>query len=208
MLNFDSETFLVYYPYGAGGRLLQMLISLDPTMWGIDNRPQQDDLYNQYLASVTKNDRAHWFTGSIDFENPKDFVSADRYVFQFHNSAIAFDNTRGILQQIRKLHPIFISINALESIEMLRRRRLKLSQSPFDSAGVSSDERTVCAWSANLCHHWLKVKPSLIIELADFWTPDNANPILERFFQSCNLNCKGWQELYHTWHSHNIKPYV
>jgi hypothetical protein len=208
MLNFESEAFVIYYPHGAGGRFLQMLISLDPGMWGIDNQPKQQNIYNQYLATVTKNDRAHWFDGTIEFNNINDFVHADRYVFQFHNSAIEFVNVRRILQQIRKVYPIFISINDERSIELINRRRAKLNTSTIDVVGVSNDERTLCNWSESLCHHWLKVDPELTIDLANFWNPDKAKLILNNFFQSRNLNCEGWHELYNTWHVHNIAPYV
>ena len=210
MLNLNSEVFVIYYPYGAGGRLLQMLISLDPRMCGIDNRPRQGDIYNQYFNTVTKNDRAHWFAGTVPFDHHEIFAPADRYVFQFHNSGIDFPDAVHTFSQVRDLRPIFISVNNINSAELLRRRRLGLSQSPPDSAGVafSSDERTVCAWSQQLCHYWLRVYPALTIELIDFWNPLAIKPILDKFFQRYNLNCEGWRELYDAWHAHTIAPYV
>jgi hypothetical protein len=185
-----------------------MLISLDPAMWGINNQPRHDDIYNQYLDTVSTNDRAHWFNGSILFDNLDDFVHAKKYVFQFHNAGIEFDKPMHAFRQVRDLRPIFISIDDIKSVELLRRRRLKLSHSPFDSVEFSSDERTVCAWSQQLCHHWLRVDPVLTIELMDFWNPHAIKPILDKFFQRYNLNCEGWHELYDAWHAHNIAPYV
>ena len=41
MYNFNAETWVITYPHGAGGRLLELILSLDSDMCGLDKNTQK-----------------------------------------------------------------------------------------------------------------------------------------------------------------------
>ena len=95
MFNFDSETFVILYPYAAGGRFLQMAMSLDPSILAIHTRSHQQStgqqLFDDYIEALTAgHNNAHYLnSGHLPEYKPENIDYAKRYVFCLHQVELA-----------------------------------------------------------------------------------------------------------------------
>lgn len=214
MFNFDAETFVILYPYAAGGRFLQMVMSLDPSITAVhSNMPVQPeynqlfDEYKQHFETSDQNNAHYKDSGHLPTYEPNNIPHADRYVFCLHQSELAPALT--FLRKCQNLKIFIINTLTDGSVRQLRNRRWFFGQRVIleiqDGYRLEATELQTIKSVNETLKFRIGAWPVGSIELEDYWSPDRAIPQLTQFFAEHKLNCIRWEELYHIWHANAIK---
>lgn len=213
MFNFNAETFVILYPYAAGGRFLQMAMSLDPTITAahtdLFRQPPYEALFEEYKRSLTTgHNNAHYNgSGHLPEYIPEKIDYAERYAFCVHQAEL--QPAMMFLRQCRNLKIFIINTSTEESFRQLGQRRWFFAQrAPVayrDSYKLEKSELV----NIKSVNETLKLRigawPVGAIELEEYWNTEQAIPKLNAFFAEHNLNCRQWEELYHVWHANAIE---
>jgi hypothetical protein len=214
MFNFDAEIFVILYPYAAGGRFLQMAMSLDPTITPIHSnlptQPSFDELFNEYklhLETTGQNNAHYKNAGHLSEYVSTNLPDADRYVFCLHQVELV--PARDFLRECQNLKIFIINTSTEETFKQLRARRWFFAQRVSVAMQESyrlplSELQTIKSVNETLKFR-IGAWPVGTIELEDYWNPNSAIPQLSQFFTEHNLNCPRWEELYHIWHANAIE---
>lgn len=215
MFNFDAETFVILYPYAAGGRFLQMAMSLDPTIAPIHSdlpkQPSYEHLFEEYKVHLetTEQHNAHYKNaGHLPEYNPARLPSADRYVFCLHQVELA--PAMMFFRKCRNLKIFIINTSTEETFKQLKARRWFFAQRVLlayrEGYKLPQTELNTIRSVNETLKFRIGAWPVGSIELADYWHPTRAVPALTNFFASQNINCPRWEELYHLWINNAIEP--
>jgi hypothetical protein len=213
MFNFGAETFVILYPYAAGGRFLQMAMSLDPTVTAVHTdlfrQPSREHLFEEYKRGLTSGHNNAHFNGSGHLPDyiPENINHAERYVFCIHQAEL--QPATALLHRCQNLKIFIINISTNESVQQLKTRRWFFAQRIIlplrDSYKLHAKE----LHTINSVNETLKFRigafPIGSIELEDYWNPEKAILLLNQFFAEHNLNCNRWEELYAIWHANAIE---
>ncbi len=205
MFNPDAEVFVIFYPHGTGGRFLYSVMCLDPSIVSPAGKNATFDQVKEYLSS---NENAH--ANNSHHLSEYGFASmpyADRYIFCIHQAE--YGPAVSFLKRCKNLKIIIITIDSFAGIYLLDKRRSFLGRNVPDEIARS----TYCVKPGEiewLAQFELLIEPvtdsaaGLIIDIKDYWNPDIAIPLLNKYFTKHNINCKNWEELYHIWLDNSI----
>jgi len=201
MFNRDSEVYLILYAHGAGGRFMQMMLSLDPGMCSIDGMERKENLVDLYrsvlLANIDKKQfNAHTPDHIYIQSRNKEFLEytpfTDRYVFAYHHDEPAFKSEIPFFRSCKNLRVIVIGTSQVsENAYMERLEKLRVGRNP-------SREISVDVYK-NFVQTNLNVEPILELDTFDFWNEQKFPVIFEKFCDQHKLDCPGWLELYKIW---------
>lgn len=213
MFNFNAETFVILYPYAAGGRFLQMAMSLDPTVTAVHTdmfrQVPHEYLFEEYKRCLTTgHNNAHYNgSGHLPAYNPENINHAERYVFCIHQVELA--PARDFLRQCQNLKIFIINTSTDESFQQLKTRRWFFAQRVILEMQDGYKLHKLELQTIKSVNETLKFRlgtwPIGSIELEDYWNPETAIPLLNKFFTEHNLNPNQWEELYHIWHNNAIE---
>jgi len=213
MFNFNAETFVILYPYAAGGRFLQMAMSLDPSVTAVHTdsfrQPPYEQLLEEYKLSLTLgHNNAHYNnSGHLPEYNAENIDCGDRYVFCIHQSELA--PAIQFFRKCQNLKIFIINTSTKESLQQLAQRRWFFAQrapvSYRDSYKLEKSELDIIRSVNETLKFRIGAWPIGSIELADYWDPEQAIPALNQFFIKHNLAPRHWEELYHIWHANAIE---
>jgi len=214
MFNFNAETFVILYPYAAGGRFLQMAMSLDPAITVVhtdmsEHAPydQLFDGYRHYLKTSSQHNAHYKNTGHLEEYNPEFIQHADRYAFCLHQ--VELEPALMFLRRCRDLKIFIINTSTDNSLRQLKTRRWFFAQRVLAELQDSYKLHTLELQKIKSVNETLKFRvgawPVGSIELEDYWNPKIAIPLLNKFFAEHNINCNRWEELYHVWHANAIE---
>lgn len=214
MFNFDAETFVILYPFAAGGRFLQMAMSLDPSITavhtGLFRQPPHEQLFEEYTRSLTSgHNNAHYNgSGHLPEYIPENIKYANRYVFCLHQVELA--PARDFLRKCQNLKIFIINTSTEETFKQLKARRWFFGQRVIlefqDGYKLPKLELDTIRSVNETLKFRIGTWPVSSIELEDYWNPEKAVPALNAFFASQNINCERWEELYHLWIDNAIRP--
>ena len=200
MFNYDAEVFVILYPFAAGGKFLQMIIKRDPGVCPVTNAPKPTD--EQIKNYLQNNHNAHVVENESTPESIESMTAWPKYVFQFHQEIIEWEDINSLMRKCSRLRPIFITCGREASRRLVNRRRLEKNDLQF----VTSTERAFNNFLPGFVNLWWNAPPALTIEVDDFWNPDHAKSILNDFFAKHKILTPGWEELYDAWHAKSIAP--
>lgn len=214
MFNFNAETFVIFYPYAAGGRFLQMAMSLDPTITAIHtssfSQPQHQQLFAEYRhhLETTDQNNAHYKDGGhLPEYKAENIPHADRYVFCIHQVELA--PALEFLRKCQNLKIFIIDTSTEESFKQLSSRRWFFAQRVIlplqDGYKLHAYELQTIRSFNQTCKLRIGKWPVGSIELEDYWSPTKAVPLITDFFTTHNVQSPRWEELYHLWHNRAIK---
>jgi len=216
MFNFDAETFVIVYPFAAGGRFLQMAMSLDNSVVPIHThthvRPPPDRLFEEYKQHLKKapSDAHYNQSGHLPQYIPSELMHAERYVLCLHQ--VEIELALEFLRRCQNLKAFFIETSTEESFRLLRNRRWNFAQKvtlPMQDSYKLHPRELLKIQSVNQTFklrtgHW----PVGSIELADYWSPTKAILLLNDFFKTHNINPTNWENLYYIWIDNVIRPAI
>ena len=205
MFNPDAEVFVIFYPHGTGGRFLYSVMCLDPSIVSPAGESATIDEVKEYLSN---NENAH----ANNSHHLNEYVSArmpyaDRYVFCIHQNE--YGPAVPFLQRCKNLKIIIITIDSFAGMYLLDKRRSFLGRNFLDETArstyrVKPGEIELLAQFIPLIEKQTNSGPGLIIDIKDYWNPDIAVSLLNKYFSEHNINCKNWEELYHIWLANSI----
>lgn len=216
MFNFNAETFVIVYPFAAGGRFLQMAMSLDSSVVPIHthtlSQPSADQLFKEYKQHLEKapSDAHYNHSAHLPQYLPSELVHAERYVLCLHQ--VEIEPALEFLRKCQNLKAFIIETSTEESFSQLRNRRWYFAQKvtlPMQDSYKLHPGELLKIQSVNQTFklrtgHW----PVGSIELADYWSPANAILLLNNLFRTHNIDPKNWEELYHIWINNVIRPTI
>ena len=205
MFNPDAEVFVIFYPHGSGGRFLYSVMCLDPSIISPAGESATFDEVKEYLSG---NENAH--ANNTDHLNsyiPTSMPYADRYVFCVHQST--YESSSKFLKICKNLKIIIITINSFAGLHLLDDRRKFLGRNiPNEVARatyrVAHDEMASLAQFIPFIEKQTGTVPGLTVDVKDYWNPDIAVSLLNKYFTEHNINCKNWEDLYHIWLANSI----
>jgi hypothetical protein len=205
MFNPDAEVFVIFYPHGSGGRFLYSVMCLDPSIVSPAGENATFDEVKEYLSS---NENAH----ANNSHHLNEYVSArmphaDRYDFCIHQNE--YGPAVPLLQRCKNLKIIIITIDSFAGMYLLDKRRSFLGRNIRDEIAkltycVKPGEIERLAKFGSLIEKQTNTVPGLIVDIKDYWNPDIAVSLLNKYFSEHNINCKNWEELYHIWLANSI----
>lgn len=216
MFNFNAETFVILYPYAAGGRFLQMAMSLDPSVTVMHTRlweqPTADRLFDEYLQTLTSgHNNAHYKdSGHLPEYKPENMLWANRYVFCIHQAELA--PALEFLRKCRNLKIFIVNTSTNKSFNRLACRRWYFAQrvelALQDGYKLHKLELDTIRSINDTIKFRVGAFPVGSIELEDYWDPTKAVPALNKFFATNNINAPRWEELYQVWIDNAIRPTI
>ena len=207
MFNPNAEVFVIFYPHGAGGRFLYSVMCLDTSIVSPAGASATFDELKEYLGN---NENAHANNSEhLTKYIPKQMQYADRYVFCVHQRE--YGPSVKFLQSCKNLKIIIITIeNSIPGFHMIDERRKFLGRKISDKVAkatycIKPEEIEWLEHFAELISTLTTVTPELIVDIKDYWNPNIAIPLFNKYFADHNINCDNWEELYHVWLANSIK---
>jgi hypothetical protein len=199
--NFNAETWLIIYPHGAGGRLLSMLLSLDPEMAGLDGEYQSPTRNIEYRETILHGVNAHWLDYELSWNKcqleGRDLIATaidcKKYIFSGHMDLVWLDQT--FYAQCKNLKIINLCIDSLVSKKILDLRRATIQ-----GGKIGSHENTLSQVTPVLCQQLWGVT-TIDIDIVNFWKPTIFIPWFTDFLKDnqLNIDTEKWHDLYVLW---------
>lgn len=211
MFNPAAEVFVIFYPHGAGGRFLQSIMALDPSIKSVylDSHKElhRKQTFTELKEYLSQNNDSHVTFGHLREYDTDQMPWANRYVFCVHQ--IEYGSAIEFLKLCGNLKIINITIESPMSNNLIDARRKYLGRNIPDES-IRSSYRIHYGEVAELREFpkFLKdnlyADPVVTLDVAQYWNPEIAVLILNNFFTEHGIDCKNWEELYHLWLTNSI----